>query len=101
MVIGSVIATACLRTGSHLTQNALSVPTRPGETGRPAHGDDGMRRAPVSQRCYSLAMVTKIISGCQTGADQAGVAVAKRLRIPTGGLSVRAFSPRVGRGLPL
>ena len=34
---------------------------------------------------YDSGMVERVISGGQTGADQAGLAVAKRLGIPTGG----------------
>ena len=34
---------------------------------------------------YDSEMVERVTSGGQTGADQAGLAVAKRLGIPTGG----------------
>ena len=53
--------------------------------------DDEMQRVPVSQRCYIPAMVTKIISGGQTGADQPGPAVAKHLGIPTGCFVPKGF----------
>ena len=59
-------------------------------------GDDEMQRAPVSQRCYIPAMVTRIISGGQTGADQAGLAVAKRLGIPTAGFIPKGFLTEAG-----
>ena len=41
-------------------------------------------------------MVTRMISGGQTGADQAGLAVAKRLGIPTGGLVPKGFLTEAG-----
>ena len=41
-------------------------------------------------------MVTKIISGGQTGADQAGLAVAKRLGIPAGGFLPKGFLTEAG-----
>ena len=41
-------------------------------------------------------MVRKIISGGQTGADQAGLAVAKRLGIPTGGFVPKGFLTEAG-----
>ena len=41
-------------------------------------------------------MVMKIISGGQTGADQAGLAVAKRLGIPTGGFVPKGFLTEAG-----
>ena len=50
---------------------------------------------PQSQ-CYNLATVTKIISGGQTGADQAGLAAAKRLGIPTGGFFSKGFLTEAG-----
>jgi hypothetical protein len=34
---------------------------------------------------YGRAMLERVISGGQTGADQAGLAAAKRLGVPTGG----------------
>jgi hypothetical protein len=46
--------------------------------------------------CYNLAMVRKIISGGQTGADQAGLAVAKRLGISTGGFMPKGLLTAAG-----
>jgi hypothetical protein len=39
----------------------------------------------------SAMSVTRIVSGGQTGADQAGLAVARRLGIPTGGTMPKGF----------
>ena len=55
-----------------------------------------MERVPASWRWYSPAMVTRIISGGQTGADQAGLAVAKRLGIVTGGFVPKGFLTEAG-----
>ena len=41
-------------------------------------------------------MVAKIMSGGQTGADQAGLAVGKRLCIPTGGFVPKGFITEAG-----
>ena len=41
-------------------------------------------------------MIKRIISGGQTGADQAGLSVAKRLGIPTGGFVPKGFLTEAG-----
>ena len=41
-------------------------------------------------------MIKRVISGGQTGADQAGLAVAKRLGIPTGGFVPKGFLTEAG-----
>ncbi len=41
-------------------------------------------------------MIERVISGGQTGADQAGLAVAKRLGIPTGGYVPKGFLTEAG-----
>ncbi|HEC67040.1 MAG TPA: hypothetical protein ENI23_17325 [bacterium] len=46
-------------------------------------------------------MIEKIISGGQTGADQAGLYVAKQFGITTGGWAPKEFMTRVGPNLAL
>jgi hypothetical protein len=41
-------------------------------------------------------MVVRVISGGQTGADQAGLAVARRLAIPTGGFMPKGWRTEAG-----
>ena len=41
-------------------------------------------------------MIERVISGGQTGADQAGLAVAKRLGIPTGGCMPKGWLTEAG-----
>src|SRR5262245_4392293 len=41
-------------------------------------------------------MIERVVSGGQTGADQAGLAVAKRLGIPTGGCMPRGWLTEAG-----
>jgi hypothetical protein len=41
-------------------------------------------------------MIERVISGGQTGADQAGLAVAKRLGIPTGGCMPKGWLTELG-----
>ena len=41
-------------------------------------------------------MIERVISGGQTGADQAGLAVAKRLGVPTGGYLPKGWLTEAG-----
>ena len=45
---------------------------------------------------YGCSMIERIISGGQTGADQAGLAVAKRLGISTGGYMPKGWLTEAG-----
>ena len=45
---------------------------------------------------YGCGMIERVISGGQTGADQAGLAVAKRLGIPTGGCMPKGWLTEAG-----
>jgi hypothetical protein len=42
----------------------------------------------------------RVVSGGQTGADQAGLIVARRFRTPTGGWEPGRRQPRAGGGVP-
>ena len=46
--------------------------------------------------CYLSGMVERVISGGQTGADEAGLAVAKELGIPTGGYIPKGWLTETG-----
>ena len=45
---------------------------------------------------YGCSMIERIISGGQTGADQAGLAVAKRLGVATGGCMPKGWLTEAG-----
>ena len=45
---------------------------------------------------YGCGMIERVISGGQTGADQAGLAVARRLGIPTGGCMPKGWLTEAG-----
>ena len=45
---------------------------------------------------YGCSMIERVISGGQTGADQAGLAVAKRLGISTGGYMPKGWLTEAG-----